>query len=97
MADLEAGKIYFIEAVPQMGDLKAQVQLVPIAPTDSKRIEKIKKLMAKKPSESFTSEELDPENENLKEDIAKGIEKYKENLAAGKKVERLTKEVAHSN
>ena len=40
-ADLEAGKIYFVEAVPSLGMLYAQVFLHPIDPSDSKRMEKL--------------------------------------------------------
>ena len=40
-ADLEAGKIYFIEAVPQMGAVKAGVKIYPIDPSDEKKMAKI--------------------------------------------------------
>lgn len=93
-ADLEAGKIYFIEAIPTMGGLKAQVILDPVLPTDAKRIAKIKKLMAKKPSESFTAAELGPENERLKDVIASGLERYQEKLGEGN-IGYLKKDMFH--
>lgn len=92
LADLDTGKVYFIEAVPQMGGLKAQVQLIPLDPTDTKRMDKVFKLMAKKPSESFTEAELEAENLKFKEDIEKGLEKYQEHTAKGK-VTRMNKEM----
>ena len=91
-AELEAGKIYFVEAVPQMGGLKAQVQLVPINPKEgSKKLGKIEKLINKKLAESFSENELKNENENLKDVITKGLEKYQEILTKGKKIDRLEK------
>ena len=92
LADLDTGKVYFIEAVPQMGGLKAQVQLIPLDPKDTKRMDKVFKLMAKKPSEVFTEAELEAENLKLKEDITKGMEKYQEHTAKGK-VTRMNKEM----
>jgi hypothetical protein len=92
LANLDTGKVYFIEAAPQMGGLKAQVQLIPIDPKDTKRMDKVFKLIAKKPSETFTESELAVENQKLTEDIAKGMEKYKEHTTNGK-VARMPKEM----
>jgi hypothetical protein len=94
VAELDSGKVYFIEAVPQMGALKAQVQLIPIDPKNPKNIKKmvkIEKLIYKKPSESFTKDELTSETQKLQEPIEKSLEKYQESLSKGKKADRLEK------
>src|SRR5262245_4332351 len=39
-AEVEAGKIYFIEAIPKMGAMKAAIQLEPVDPNDPKKMEK---------------------------------------------------------
>ena len=91
VAELEAGKIYFIEAVPKMGAIKAGVQLIPVNPTDAKKIAKIEKLLNKKPSESFSNSELESETKILQEKISSGLAKYEEEQAKGKKAERLEK------
>ena len=45
-AELEAGKIYFIEVVPQMGALKAAIRLNPVNPaTEEKVMKRILKLL----------------------------------------------------
>src|SRR5688572_16620712 len=41
-AELEAGKIYCIEAVPQMGAVKAGVKLRPVDESDEKTIKRLK-------------------------------------------------------
>ena len=46
-ADLEPGKIYFIEAEPKMGITKAEVDLRPVDPSDEKTMTSIFKLMNK--------------------------------------------------
>jgi len=90
-AEVEAVKIYFVEAVPQLGGLKAGVQLLPVDPADEKRMRKIMKLLNKKSSESFTGEELAQETKEMEDIIARGLEKYKEEKEKGKKTERLEK------
>jgi hypothetical protein len=90
-AEVETGKIYFIEATPKMGALKAGVSLTPIDPADKKTMDKVFKLMNKKSSESFTKEELEADAKELEEVIAKGLEKYSEEKAQGKVNIRLEK------
>ena len=88
-ADVEAGKIYFIEALPKMGAIKAGVKLLPADPNDPKKMKKILNLINKKPSESFTAEELEIEATSNKELIERGLEKYREYKAKGEIFERL--------
>lgn len=90
-AEVEAGKIYFIEAAPQMGGIKAGVSLQPVDSTDEKTIKKILKLLKKKDSESFTPEELAKETRNFKDVIERGLEKYDQEKGNAKKIQRLEK------
>lgn len=90
-AEVEAGKIYFIEATPKMGAVKAGVRLEPINPTDQKAMTKILKLLSKKPSEVFTKEELEAEAKELDDAIKRGLEKYTEEKAQGKTNLKLEK------
>lgn len=88
-AEVEAGKIYFIEAIVKMGALKAGVELLPVDPNDEKRMKKILKLIGKKPSESFTVSELEYDRDTGV--ISRGIEKYKKEKEEGKINSRLEK------
>lgn len=90
-AELEAGKIYFLESVPRMGAMKAAVQLVPVDPKDAKKIGKIAKLVNKKAPKSLSEADLQAANNDLKEKIAGGLAKYKEEVAQGRKADRLEK------
>ncbi len=58
-AEVEAGKIYFIEAFVNMGAIKAGVDLQPVDPNDARMMKKIFKLMNRKPSVWFTEERTD--------------------------------------
>lgn len=90
-AEVEAGRIYFIEAVVKMGAVKAAVNLRPVDPADTKAMTKILKLLDKKPSESFSSEELQAEANGMQDIIFKALEKYKEDKGKGKTGPRLEK------
>lgn len=90
-ADIEAGKIYFIEALVKMGAIKAGVELSPVDPKDTKKMERILKLMSKKPSESFTKEQLETETKSFDDVIAKGFVKYNEDKKTGKGIKILDK------
>src|SRR5262245_18356025 len=57
-ADLEAGKVYFIEAIVEMGESKAVVNLDPVSdPKDPQQMKKILKLLERKSPETFTPAE----------------------------------------
>ncbi len=96
-AELAAGKIYFIEVQPQMGGIKAAVQLFPVTPENDKKMEKILKLMGKKSPESFSSEELSREEAEMQDVIKRGLEKYKEDKEKGKKIEQLGKNMFYTS
>lgn len=90
-SEVEAGKVYFLEAIVQMGAIKAGVKLDPVDPLDTKRMKRIKKLLDKKPALTFSEEELQKQTENFQMVIARGLEKYKEEKENGKIHARLEK------
>jgi hypothetical protein len=90
-AELEAGKIYFIEAIAKMGAIKASVELQPVNPNDISKMEKIIKFLNKNSSESFTEDELKKETIRLQSAIDRGLEKFKEEKSADKINSKLTK------
>lgn len=95
-AELEAGKIYFIEAVANMGAIKASVDLQPIDPHDTIFMRRIFRLIDKKPSESFSAEELQSETARLQYAINSGIEKYRKDKNKGKIISQLTKSMYYN-
>lgn len=94
-AEVEAGKIYFIEADVKMGAVKAAVELIPVDTKDSKKMDKIFKLIKKRPSESFTVAELESETNKMQEVITRGLDKYKADKEKGKGAARLEKSMYH--
>ena len=93
-ANLEAGKIYFIEAVPTMGGLKAHVRLKPLNPSqDTKEMKIIESQVSKLDPETFTADYLTTENEKWKDDIQKGLEHYQELASKQEKIDRLDKDM----
>lgn len=92
-ADLQPDKIYFILAVPQMGAFKAAVQIEAVDPGDIKTLEKIAKLMAKKPGETFTPEKLASDEKDLKDAVANGMERYQELKAKNTAIPKLDKPI----
>jgi hypothetical protein len=73
-----------------MGAIKAQVELVAVDPKDAKTMKKILELLAKKPSEAFTAEELAIDAEELKDATVKGLAKYIVEKADGVQFPQLT-------
>jgi hypothetical protein len=97
-ADVEAGKVYFIEAIVRMGAMKAAVALDPITdPKDPARMKKIIKLLERKSTEAFTPEELAAEEKEMADVIARGLEKYNDEKKEGKTFPRLEKAMAYGN
>ncbi len=94
-ANLEAGKIYLIEVIPQMGALRASLRLEPVVdPSTHKKMKKIQKLLAKKDSESFTEAELAKVQKKMeKKVLPAGMERYEE-LKGTEKVKQLTADMA---
>ena len=96
-AEVEAGKIYFIEAIVQMGWVKAQVRLQPLDPNNKKKMKGILKVINKIPPDSMTEEELKVESVNFKDVIDRGLIKYKEAKEKGESFNRLEKTMFYVN
>jgi len=90
-AEVEPGKIYFIEAIAEMGFIKAALESHPVDLSDKKAIKRISKLINKKEAVIFTEDQLAQETINFKEVIERGLEKYKEEKAKGNQVKQLEK------
>jgi hypothetical protein len=88
-AEVDAGRIYFLEAIPHMGALKAAVELKPLDLMNQKELKKVFDLLEKKPSETFTALDIEMETQNMLDVIARGMEKYKEDKAKGVVFEHL--------
>ena len=88
-AEVDAGKIYFIEAIPHMGALKAAVELKPLDLMNEKELKKVFELINKKPSETFSILEIEMETQNMHDVIIQGMESYKEEKAKGVIFEHL--------
>jgi hypothetical protein len=96
-ADLEGGKIYFIEAIPQMGAIKAGLKLEPVDPTNEKTMKRIWKLLNKKEAETFSAEQLQEETKKMASIIERGLEQYQLEKNKGKKQARLEKAHYYKN
>ena len=90
-AELEAEKIYFVEVVPKMGIVKAEVELKPVDPSNEKTMARIFKLINKKSPQSTTAEKLDKEIEKTQNTVKETLEKYQKEKDKGKKFDRLEK------
>ncbi|HEX6914911.1 MAG TPA: hypothetical protein VF145_06700 [Chitinophagaceae bacterium] len=90
-ANLDSGKIYFIEAVPTMGGLKAAVDLTPINPaTAEKRMAKILKLIGKQAAEDLPADDLAAEAKRMEDVVKRGWEKYQNDKANKENFPQLT-------
>ncbi len=88
-ARVEAGKIYFLEAIVQMGWVKAQVALEPVDPKNPKKMKGILKVLAKKSPETFTEDELKSRAEEFTDVVARGMAKHKEDLEKKNEIKQL--------
>ena len=96
-ADVDTGRIYFLEAIPHMGALKAEAQLIPLDLKNQKEMTKVMDLLAKKPSESFSVLEIEAETLKMQDAITKGMMKYKEDKDKGVVFERLEKNMYYDD
>ncbi|HSC53569.1 MAG TPA: hypothetical protein VLC98_08120 [Phnomibacter sp.] len=72
--NFEAGKIYFIEAVPQLGGIKAGVELVQTDPADAKKMAKLMKFIGKHKPRSFTQDEIAELSKDLDDVLRRGMD-----------------------
>ncbi len=97
-ANVEAGKIYLIEVIPQMGALRASLRLEPVQDPSTYKLKKIQKLLARKDSESFTAEELAKVQKKMEKKVLRvGMERYNELKGTETdKIKQLTTEMTVS-
>jgi hypothetical protein len=96
-AEVEAGKIYFLHAVPQIGLLKARVTLEPVDTSDTKLVAKIKKMILNKDSQSFTEQQLTEDTFLLQLAIDTGTSKYLNDKTNGKIFKQLYPTMSYLN
>ncbi|UJP65113.1 DUF2846 domain-containing protein [Mongoliitalea daihaiensis] len=88
-AELEAGKTYFIEVRPTIGAVKAAVKVLPIDPSDEKRMKLVNKMIAKKAPVSFDPNKVEEDKKEMDFYIQNGLEKYNSDKAKGKAIAQL--------
>jgi hypothetical protein len=90
-ADLEAGRIYLIEAAPQMGAIKAGVQLYGRRPNDFNKQELLIEFMETKAPLVFDENTLELWTVNSFEIIERALKKYKKMKKKGARIKQLAK------
>ena len=73
-AKLEAGKIYIIDVVPQMGAVKAAVRMYPVN-SKAYRLRPILRLFSKRDAVTFSESELERIQLKMGESIERGMER----------------------
>lgn len=91
-ANLEADQVYVVEVRPTMGAFKAAVKVIAVMPEDVKTVEKIKKILGKKPPIPLEKADFSDEAESLDFYIENGLKKYEANKAGGKPMSQLLPE-----
>lgn len=81
-AELEGGKMYLIDVIPQMGGIKAGVRLIPVNKEDYK-LKKIQKLVTKKQPEIVSESDLEMLQNEMIEVIGRGMKKYQKEKEEG--------------
>jgi hypothetical protein len=72
-ADLQPGRIYVVEVLPVMGIVQARVTLIPIHDAADRALGRIRRLMAKREPRSFGADELAALQQDLQEEIVRGL------------------------
>ncbi|GAA4276735.1 hypothetical protein [Aquimarina mytili] len=80
-ANLEAGKIYLIDVIPQIGGIKAAVKLIPVDINKYRkkykyRLKRIQKLISKREPISFDENELEELKEKMTDVVTRGLKKH---------------------
>ena len=87
--NLEAGKIYFIEAQPQLGGIKAGVELVQTDPADAKRMARLFKFINKRKPRTFTPEELAELSKDLDDVLRRGLNEWQNIRSSGEAIPEI--------
>jgi len=95
-ANLEAGKIYFINAIVQMGLVKAQVMLAAVDGKNPKKMKGLLKLLAKNPPMTMSDQDLKAKQEEFKPVIDRGLKEYYESRAGSKKTDKLNADMCYT-
>ncbi|WP_298903734.1 hypothetical protein [uncultured Psychroserpens sp.] len=96
-ANLEAGKIYFVEANGVPGLMTVGVKYKLVDYSHKRQFKRIQKLMAKKEPKVFTEEELKTDQEKFKLIIKDGLATLERKRNRGKKLKRLEKDNNYKN
>lgn len=91
-ANLAAGKIYVVEALPVMGAFKAGVDLLPINPKVA-NMKRFQKLLAKQPSVTFTAEALENWNTKMQGVTERGMQRLEELEKKNKRFAQLREDM----
>ncbi len=92
-ADIDTGKIYFVEAVPQMGAITYGVRLIPVSPGDEKRMTRIIKFLDKKAAVSIIRQDPAIGQQDWPDVITKGMDKYKKDKEKGKTIAKIERDM----
>lgn len=76
-ANLEPGKIYIIEVLPQLGFMEPRVKLVPVNSSEY-NLKRIQKLLARRPSEIFFRSELNAHQYIMNDVMVGGMDRLEE-------------------
>jgi len=85
-ADLAAGGIYLIEAVAEMGGLKARVRLLPVNSSENSISRGVQKLITKRNAVTFTEEDIEKWSEQGNNAKDRGLDRYNKLKADGKAI-----------
>ncbi|MDX2283330.1 MAG: hypothetical protein NW241_04175 [Bacteroidia bacterium] len=72
-ADLQPGRIYVVEVLPIMGIVFARVRLIPVNTADARSMRGIRRLLAKQEPESPGADELAALQQDLQDEIVRGL------------------------
>lgn len=95
-ADLDAGKVYFVETNAVMGAFSAGVKFKLVDFSDEKQMKRINKLLNKMEPLTFTQEELKKLQIDNKEVIQKGMTKIVKKRKKGKRIKRITPDMNYN-
>ncbi|MFD2037686.1 hypothetical protein ACFSKL_23025 [Belliella marina] len=88
-AELESGKVYFMEVRPTPGAIKSAVKLVPISPDNEKGMKRINKFISKKAPYDLDSKDFSDEAEDLDFFIGNGMKKYNSDKEKDKNIAKM--------
>ena len=88
--EVEAGKIYLVEANAVMGGFSAGVKFKLVDYDDEKQMKRIYKLLEKRDVKTFAPEELEADRKEMPLVIQRGMRTVQKKRAKGKRIKYLT-------